>query len=92
MLHDRNGQSMDELDHGLIAALRRERASCPSWRTTWATRTTVRARMAGWSGREIAGFTVLTRAESRRAGEGLMMSRPTRGGRSVMHAPLGLPR
>ena len=68
---------MDELDQGLVAALRRDgRASLSELaHDLGVTRTTVRARMARLvASGEIAGFTVLTRGDVARAPvRGLMM-------------------
>jgi DNA-binding Lrp family transcriptional regulator len=86
---------MDELDQGLIAALRRDgRASLAELaHDLGVTRTTVRARMARMvASGAIAGFTVLTRAEVAAAPvRGLMMIQADpRGTDRVMQRLLGL--
>jgi DNA-binding Lrp family transcriptional regulator len=87
---------MDELDQGLVAALRRDgRASLSELaHDLGVTRTTVRARLARLiASGEIAGFTVLTRAEVAAAPvRGLMMIQADpRGTDRVMSRLLGLP-
>ncbi|MBP1804276.1 Lrp/AsnC family transcriptional regulator [Rubellimicrobium aerolatum] len=87
---------MDELDHRLIAALRRDgRASLSELaHDLGVTRTTVRARMARLlASGEIAGFTVLTRADVATAPvRGLMMLHVEgRGTDRVMARLSGLP-
>lgn len=87
---------MDELDQRLIAALRRDgRASLSELaHDLGVTRTTARSRLARLIGSgEIAGFTVLTRAEIASAPvRGLMMIQADpRGTDRVMARILGLP-
>lgn len=87
---------MDELDQRLIAALRRDgRASLSELaHDLGVTRTTVRARLARLiASGEIAGFTVLTRADVASAPvRGLMMIQADpRGTDRVMARILGLP-
>lgn len=87
---------MDELDQRLIAALRRDgRASLSELaHDLGVTRTTIRARMARMrASGEIAGFTVLTRADvAPRPVRGLMMIQAeARGTDRVMARLAGLP-
>ncbi len=87
---------MNELDQGLIAALRRDgRASLSELaHDLGVTRTTVRARLARLiASGEVAGFTVLTRADVASAPvRGLMMIQADpRGTDRVMARILGLP-
>lgn len=87
---------MDDLDHRLIAALRRDgRASLSELaHDLGVTRTTVRARIARLAASgEIAGFTVLTRADVQAAPvRGLMMIQAEARGTDRVTARLaGLP-